>query len=232
MTWLGLLTIGVQFSTAARELIVRTLKLCQRIKNKKGSGKWGRIVSFWQNRLPSSGQVEIFIYSYLCVHLYMCMCVWRQNSWRNWNVAEISVRIAMHFANKITYFPFTPAVTFPAVTWKQDDFEKQEGWCWIQPWLSKSRIMLSNYREWVQIYTQGLRTESSLKHLFPTNSVSCCFPQAAHSIFCQAGKGRRVLQTHARKATTAVKTWKEFILKISLPHCPNPTSTQTLQNHN
>lgn len=178
MTWLGLLTTSVQFSTAARELIVRTLKLCQRIKNKKGSEKWGRIVSFWQNRLASSGQAEIFIYSYLCAHLYMCMCVRRQNSWKNWNVAEIPVRIGMHFANKITNFSFTPAVTLPAVAWKPDDFEKQEAWCWTQPCLSKSRIMLSNYWEWLQIYTRCLRTESSLKYLIPTNSASCCFPEA------------------------------------------------------
>lgn len=178
VTCLGLLTTVMQFSTAARELIVRILKLCQRIKNKKGSEKWGRIVSFWQNRLASSGQAEIFIYSYLCVHLYVCKCVRKQNSWRNWNIAEIPVRKAMHFANKITHFPFTPAVTFPAVAWKPDDLEKQEAWCWIQPWLSKSRIMLSSYREWVQIYTQGLRTDSSLKRLIPASSVSCCFPEA------------------------------------------------------
>lgn len=138
----------------------------------------GQNTFFLKNRLASSGQVEIFIYSYLCVHLYVCMSVWRQNFWTNWIVAEIPVRIAMHFANKITHFPFTPAATFPAVAWKTDDFEKQEAWCWIQPWLSNSRIMLSNYREWVQICTQGLRTESSLKYLISTNSVSCCFPQA------------------------------------------------------
>lgn len=151
VAWFGLLITRVQFSTAARELIARTLKSCQRIKNKKGSEKWGRIVCFWQNRLASRGQAEIFIYSYLCVYLYVYMCVRRQNFWRNWNVAEIPVRIGMSFANKITHFPFTPAVTFPATVWKPDDFEKQEAWCWIQPWLSKSRIKLSNYREWLQI---------------------------------------------------------------------------------
>lgn len=178
VSWLGLLTTSVQFCTAVRELIVRTLKLFWRIKKKKGSEKWGRIVSFWQNRLASSGQAAIFIYSYLCVHLYVHKCVRKQNFWRNWNIAEIPVRKAMHFANKITHFPFTPAVTFPAGAWKPDDFGKQEAWCWIQPWLSKSRKMLSGYREWVQIYNQSLRAESSLKHLIPTSSVSCCFPEA------------------------------------------------------
>lgn len=41
-----------------------------------------------------------------------------------------------------------------------------------------------------------------------------------HSIFCHAVKGSTVwalqldLQTHARKGSTAVRTWKQFILKI------------------
>lgn len=107
VTWPGLLTTGVQFNTAASEFSVRALKLCQRIKNKEGSEKRDRIISFCQNRQASSGKAEIFISLYLCGHLYVYMCVRRQNSCRDPNVAEILVRIGMHFTNTITYFSFS-----------------------------------------------------------------------------------------------------------------------------
>lgn len=113
VTWPGLLTAYVQFNTAVSEFGARVLKLCQRIKNKEGNEKWGRIVSFWQNRLASSGQDEIFMYSYLCVHLYVCTCVRRQNPSRDPNIAELPVRIGMRFTNKITHFSFHSCCYLP-----------------------------------------------------------------------------------------------------------------------
>lgn len=77
--------------------------------------------------LASSGQAEILIYSYFYIHLYIYIYVYEEiNSWRGLTLTKIPVRIRMHFTNKITHFSFTPAVTFPTVAWKPDDFQKQE----------------------------------------------------------------------------------------------------------
>lgn len=113
---------------------------------------------------------------YTYTYIYLCEGI---NSWRGSNLTEIPVRIRMHFTNKITHFSFSPAVTFPTVAWKPDDFEKQEAWFWTHIVLSKFGVMLMNCMEWVQIYTQFLRSESSLKYLIPTSAIPRCFTQAA-----------------------------------------------------
>lgn len=56
-----------------------------------------------------------------------------------------------------------------------------------------------------------------------------------HSVFCHAVRGSTVwalqldLQTHARKGSTAVRTWKQFILKILSCSPPSPPAEAQLE---